>query len=281
MEDPVKHFVMFKSRALALVASATVLALAAAGGAVAGSKITSADIQDHAVKKVDLHKNSVVSNKVKNGKLKMKDLDKPTQDAIKKGVGPAGPAGPAGPQGPAGPPGGAGSSGAPTETGVASVYVDRGSGPRTRFAVVSAALGPMATTTSGHFRFSCSAAQAPCEVSLGAAVISPEGGTSKVYPRLTLHKESGAAAAPAPLTFCEYADGANNGAGFADVSKVATAAEAVEAMRSQRVSMGVGGSLDCGAGQTSTSGTVTELLVPAGSATAPAYYDVLMTFAFQ
>ena len=264
---------ILKSRGTALVAAATILAFAAGGGAVAGSKITSADIKDHAVKKADLHKNAVVSKKVKNGKLKMKDLDKATQDAIKKGVGPAGP------QGPAGPPGGP--SGAATETGVASVYVDRGNGPA-RFAIVSAALGPMATTTSGHFRFSCAGDQAPCKVSLGAAVISPKAGTSKVYPRLTIHKESGLATPPAPMTFCEYADGARNNVGFADIPKVATAAEAADAMRDQRVSMGVGGSLDCGAGQDyPTGGAVTEIWVPAASATVPNYYDVWITLAFQ
>ena len=204
-----KHLDMFKSRGVALVASAVILALAAGGGAVAGSKITSADIKDHAVTKADLHKNAVVSKTVKNGKLKMKDLDKPTQDAIKKGVGPAGP------QGPAGPPGTSGTDSAArhTETGVASVYVDRGSGP-TRYAIVSAALGPMATTTSGHFRFSCSAAQAPpCEVSIGAAVISPEARDDQGVPEAH-DPQAGRRGAARAMTYCEYADGARNRRGL-------------------------------------------------------------------
>ena len=116
------HFAIFKSRGVALVASAAVLALVAgAGGAVAGSLITSADIKDKTIKKVDLAKNSVVTKKVKNGTLKLKDLDMKRPTTRSRTVGPEGPAntkgpngrarpsagpqGPQGPQGPAGPPG--------------------------------------------------------------------------------------------------------------------------------------------------------------------------------
>ena len=114
-----KHSDVFKGRGVALVASAAVLALAAGGsGAVAASLITSADIKDKAVKKVDLAENSVVSSKVKDGTLKLKDLGKKANDKINKG-GPAGPAGPAGArgqagaQGPAGPQGPQGPAGTP------------------------------------------------------------------------------------------------------------------------------------------------------------------------
>ena len=80
MEDHVKHFDVFKGRGVALVASAAVLALAAGGsGAVAASLITSADIKDKAVKKVDLAENSVVSSKVKDGTLKLKDVGGATE----------------------------------------------------------------------------------------------------------------------------------------------------------------------------------------------------------
>ena len=82
-------------RAFAVVAAATVLALAAGGGAVAGSLITSKDIQDKTITSADLHKNAVKTQKVKDGTLRLADLDKKANDAIKKG-GPAGPAGPAG-----------------------------------------------------------------------------------------------------------------------------------------------------------------------------------------
>lgn len=91
-------------RSLAVVAAATVIALAAGGGAVAGSLITSKDIQDRTITGADLHKNAVKTQKVKNGTLKIQDLNKKAQDALKK-TGPAGPQGPKGPQGPQGPSG--------------------------------------------------------------------------------------------------------------------------------------------------------------------------------
>ncbi len=51
------NFDMFKGRGLALVVSASILALAAGGGgAVAGSLITSQGIQDKTIKTVDLKK---------------------------------------------------------------------------------------------------------------------------------------------------------------------------------------------------------------------------------
>ena len=86
MEDPVTNLSMPKSRGLALVACASILVLAAGGGgAVAGSLITSKDIQDKSIKKVDLAKNSVVSTKVADGSLKLKDLNKKANDKINKG----------------------------------------------------------------------------------------------------------------------------------------------------------------------------------------------------
>jgi hypothetical protein len=96
-------------RSLAVVAAATVLALAAGGGAVAGSLITSKDIQDKTITSADLHKNSVKTQKVKDGTLKIQDLNKKAQDALKK-TGPAGPAGPVGPTGPQGPKGDSGTA---------------------------------------------------------------------------------------------------------------------------------------------------------------------------
>jgi hypothetical protein len=94
-------------RSLAVVAAATVIALAAGGGAVAGSLITSKDIQDKTITSADLHKNSVKTQKVKDGSLRLSDLNQKANDAIKKGgpQGPAGPAGATGPQGPKGPKG--------------------------------------------------------------------------------------------------------------------------------------------------------------------------------
>ena len=88
------NLAMFKSRGLALVVSAAVLALVAGGGgAVAGSLITSGDIQDKTIKKIDLHKNAVETQKVKDGTLRLADLNQKANDAIQKGVGPQGPKG--------------------------------------------------------------------------------------------------------------------------------------------------------------------------------------------
>ena len=180
--------------------------------------------------------------------------------------GPAGPQGAPGAQGPAGPQGAAGAAAPTIEYGVATVYVDRGSGPK-RFAAFSAVLGPMGTTTGGHFRFTCTADQEPCKVSLGAAVISSQTGTAAFYPRLVIHKEDANDPAPAPMTFCEYADGANNQLGVDQVERVPTAQAAVDAMRETAQTMGIGGSLDCGAGQPAAppvTGAVDEIWVPAG-----------------
>jgi hypothetical protein len=160
---------------------------------------------------------------------------------------------------------------------VVSVFVDRGSGP-TRYATFSAALGsPAGTTAGGDFRFSCSAAQAPCKISYGAAVISNQSGNALVHPRLLIHKEDGPGAS---MTFCEYADGANNTAGLAQITRVPTLVAAENAMDTA-LSMGIGGTLDCGSTQT-YSPEVTEIWVPAASnGTSTAFYDVAATFAFS
>ena len=44
--------------------------------------------------------------------------------------------------------------------------------------------------------------------------------------------------------------------------------------------MGIGGSLDCGSSQSSSTGIVDEIWVPAASAVDTAYYDVWATVAF-
>jgi len=194
-------------------------------------------------------------------------------------AGPQGPAGAAGTPGPAGPKGPAGSPGppgtpAPTpEYAVVSVFVDRGAvtGP-SRFAVYSAALGsPVGAFTGGDFRFSCSAAQAPCKISYGAAVISTQSSANAVvHPRLLIHKDLAA-----PIVFCEYADGADNNAGLDQIPRVPTLAAAVTAMQTP-LDMGIGGSLDCGAAQPDPPpvGVVPEIWVPEG------FYDVAASFAF-
>jgi hypothetical protein len=160
---------------------------------------------------------------------------------------------------------------------VVTVFVNRGNGP-SAFATYSAPLGsPAGTTTGGDFRFSCTPAQAPCKVSYGAAVISDQSTDSaQVYPRLLIHKQANLA--NAPITFCEYADGANNSGGLASIPRVASQ-DAGTAMQTP-LSMGIGGSLDCGSTQAYTP-AVTEIWVPAASPADSAFYDVAATFTFR
>ena len=83
---------------------------------------------------------------------------------------------------------------------IVTVYVDRGNGP-SRWAYYSAPLGsPPGQTTGGVFRFSCSAAQAPCKISYGAAVVSNQStANAVVHPRLLINKEDGPGpGAPSP-----------------------------------------------------------------------------------
>jgi hypothetical protein len=162
---------------------------------------------------------------------------------------------------------------------VVGVVVQRGSGgDRTRLALYSAALGsPAGTTTGGDFRFTCTPAHATCKNSYGAAVISDQSGTAAVHPRLLIDKQPDLAGTP-PITYCEFADGANNNAGLAVIPRVPTMADAVIAMETS-LSMGIGGSLDCGSTQPYTE-VVTEIWVPAASQVDNCFYDVEATFAF-
>jgi hypothetical protein len=205
---------------------------------------------------------------------------------VKRRRGPAGPQGPQGAQGPQGPAGPPGPAGAPAQTpsvpgapeyGVVSVFVDRGNGP-SRFATYSAALGsPAGTTTGGDFRFSCSVAQAPCVITWGAAVISGQSGNTVVYPRLLIHKEDGPGA---PISFCEYADGADDAGGLVQIPLVPSLQDALGATE-EPLAMGIGGTLDCGSDQPYAS-PVTEIEVPAASNDAStAFYDVAATFTFR
>ena len=189
--------------------------------------------------------------------------------------GPQGAPGAQGPQGPEGPQGAPGTS-ANAEYGVANIYVSRGDARPARYATFSTALGsPVGSTTGGQFRFSCSPAQDPCKISWGAVVISQRAGTSLVYPRITIHKESGASSG-LPMTFCEYADGANNNLGAARVQRVPSVQAGRPAIREPQ-GMGAG-SLDCGAAQPSGE-RINEIWVPAGDA-ATNYYDVWVTLTF-
>jgi hypothetical protein len=176
-----------------------------------------------------------------------------------------------GPPGPPGPPG----DGSADEYGVASVFVSRGGNAPSRFATYSVTLGsPVGSSTGGHFRFSCTAAQSPCKISLGAAVLSSESGQAVVYPRIGIHREDGSSA-NLPMTQCEYADGALN-----RISRVGLRT-AVDEIR-ERLTMNVGGSFDCGnTGQPGEPGRVEQIWVTnTTDGTGTAYHDVWTTLNF-
>jgi hypothetical protein len=81
------------------------------------------------------------------------------------------------------------------------------------------------------------------------------------------------------MTFCEYADGANNNVGAANVQRVPSVQGATEAMREPQ-GLGIGGSFDCRANQP-PSARVTEIWVPADPGGASSnYYDVWVTLNF-
>lgn len=189
--------------------------------------------------------------------------------------GPAGPKGPAGPQGPRGPKGPAGSGGSAAEYAVGNVLVSRGGAAPVVWATFSATLGsPLGTTAGGQVRFSCSAAQAPCKVSIAAAVLSHRSGSAHVFPRLLIQKEDGPGA---PQTFCEYANGADNNGALDRISRVPMGTHA--ASINKPLAMGIGGTLDCDSHQP-FSPTVKDIWVPNASPGGTAFYDVWATLTF-
>ena len=100
-----------------------------------------------------------------------------------------------------------------------------------------------------------------------------------IHPRLLIYKNPNTAPADTPILYCEYADGANNSAGLDMIQRVPTLVAAEAAMNTP-LDMGVGATLDCGAGQTMAP-VVTEIWVPAADGATPAFYDVTGTFAFS
>ena len=212
--------------------------------------------------------------------LKLALFPVPSAPAVVGPQGPPGPAGPLGPSGPSGPP--APSAGVSTagEYAVANVFVSRGTAAPTIWATYSAAMGsPVGTTTGGDFRFSCSASQQPCKVSIAAAVLSDTTGSARVYARVLIYKE----VAGADQAFCEYADGADNNGGSAEVSKVPMDTSVTSI--NHPLDMGIGGTLDCKSAQVPkpSNGVVQDIWVP-NDPTGPngtASYDVATTFAFK
>jgi hypothetical protein len=83
-----------------------------------------------------------------------------------------------------------------------------------------------------------------------------------MYPRLLLYREDYNTGGPE--SYCEYGDGTDNNGGVATLGTSASA-----------VTLGIGGSLDCGSSQVyPPNGVASEIEVPEG------YYDVLSSFTF-
>jgi hypothetical protein len=274
------------SRTLKIVALLTVGSLLGGTAFAAKSVITSSDIKDESIQNRDIDKGVITMNRFAQStqdKINQAATSGPGGATGSPGAagpqGPAGPAGATGAQGPAGPQGVQGPKGdaAAAEFGVATLYVHRLPNPEpTRFAVLSVPLGtPGGTTTSGQFRFSCTPAQAPCKVSLGAAVISPNPEQLGFFPRITIQKED---SPTAPMKFCEYADGPPG-----KVNRVSNLSAAEDAMKTPR-NLGIGGTLDCGStGQPApgSGGVVKDIWVPAASNNAStAFYDVWVTVGY-
>lgn len=71
---------------LTIVAVALALVIASAGGAVAGSLITSAQIKDGTIATVDLHSGAVTSGKIKNGTVTGTDVNEGTLATVPSAV---------------------------------------------------------------------------------------------------------------------------------------------------------------------------------------------------
>lgn len=186
-------------------------------------------------------------------------------------IGPQGPkgdtgaTGATGEQGPIGPQGEPGIPAPTPQYAEGAVLVSRGGAPAAIWATDSTALGSplpgLGDTASGTFRFTCSAVKAPCVVTLQAA--ATEAGVS-VYPRILIYKSdinSGQV-----FGQCEYGDGADNNGSYEPVGNGTL----------DPLTVGIGGTLDCGSDQVyPTNGVASEIDVPAG------YYDVFTTFYFK
>ncbi|HET6652320.1 MAG TPA: hypothetical protein VFH10_06735 [Nocardioides sp.] len=88
------------SRVVAITAGAAIIVAASSFGAVAAKLVTSADIKDQTIKKIDIKKGGVGGSEVKDKSLKVKDLSDDARAKLKGNTGPRGPQGPAGPAGP-------------------------------------------------------------------------------------------------------------------------------------------------------------------------------------
>ena len=162
--------------------------------------------------------------------------------------------------------------------GIAQVLVARHGGTvalptfaPAQWAIYSTPLGsPVGDTTGGVFRFTCNTTQAPCEISVGAAVLGSHD--HAIYPRLLVYKQGdGAGGGTLVENYCEYADG-SSGSKALPVSNQASSSHPTFTP----VPVNIGGSADCGATPVVPigNGDVPAVIVPAG------YYDVHSTFWF-
>ncbi len=147
--------------------------------------------------------------------------------------------------------------------------VSRGGEPATAWATYSTALGsPVGDNTGGVFRFTCSTANAPCTVSVAAAILARKAGTGAVYPRILIYRQDYVSGGPE--FYCEYGDGATTESGPFELAKQPLSSTPTYTP----VPVHIGGTADC-SGPVPTAGLVNQITVGAG------YYDVHSTFVFQ
>jgi hypothetical protein len=256
----VKKSLRGHTRALLIAAAVVALAIAVSVASAATAKPPK---PTHGVKGATFTKGAKGDKGIKGNKGDKGDVG---------AAGLAGQVGAKGEPGAQGSPGGKGDKGDKGDTGnttfeygVGAVDVTRGTSTST-WAVYSSMLGsPVGDTAGGQFRFTCSATQAPCKVSLKAAALSDTSGSVTLYPRITLFRGGDPDSATTPEFYCEYGDGPT--ATLAKQPKSATPAYAP-------VVVNIGGSADC-AGPDPTAGDVAQITVPKG------YYDVFTTLAFK
>ena len=238
--------ILSSRKRLALTAAAIAVAVAGTGAGVAYAAGTATTIQPKAVYACEASGHVVVT-----------PLSTPSAacpaGTISIVIGAQGPKGAQGIQGPAGP-------AVTTSFGIASVLIDRGSGASVWAAYSAPLLGsPAGDQAQGTFRFTCNGT-ADCKLSLKARATVAGW---QVYPRVLIMSQSGTD----PEHYCEYGDGAdNNGTRAALATTDAT------------VTLGIGGTLDCGSAQAyPASGTASEIDVPGNGA----HYDVYTTLVFS
>ena len=245
-----------KSIAIAGGVIAATLVLGTAVGAQAHSLLQGKDIANGTITGANVKSNSIAGNDITNGSLHVADLAPSAIAALhgaKGATGATGATGAAGEQGKTGAAGQDGKDGKDAQAlpyGIAHINVQRGSGSAVTWESLSTTLGsPESDQANGSFRFSCSAAQAPCKVSV-TAYATTSGVT--LYPRVIIEGEDYNTGAVIGNT--EYADGTDNNGGTLALTGSA-----------QAVPLGIGGTLEANAGQTYPSnGVVDQHLGAAG-----------------